>query len=199
MYTPRKQAPKVFEDGILVTMPTTVLRSPSDLYEAWREITDLPRFIDELESVERLDARRSRWTVKGPGGPVTWDAEITADTPGQMIAWRSIDGGEIKTAGTVTFTPLGGDRGTRVDVTLEYVAPMGKLGQAAAVVTGTDPKLLIRRALHRFRQVMETGEVAVVRGQPVGAGRDDGPDGDKQRRTDADLRDVANMHMEQTS
>lgn len=193
MYTPQRQAPQVFEGGIRMHLVTTVMRSPDDLYEAWRDLTDLPRFIDQLESVVILDDRRSHWTTRGPAGPVSWEAEITTDEPGRRIAWRSTSDSDIKTAGTVAFTPLATGRGTRVDVTLEYVPPLGKVGAGLGKATATDAKTQIRQALHRFRQVMETGEVAVRTGQPIGAGRDDGRDGDQTRDTDADVRDIARM------
>lgn len=189
--TRRPPPPPAFDDSVRVTDVTTVLRSPEDLYNAWREITDLPRFIDSLESVVRINATRSAWTTSAPGGEVSWEAEVTQDIPGRVIAWRSVVGSDIKTAGTVSFTPLDHDRGTRVDVVLEYVPPMGAIGRAASKATGDDAKTQVRRALHRFRQVMETGEAAVRHGQPAGKGRDDRPDGDDRRETDPDLRDVA--------
>jgi uncharacterized membrane protein len=190
--TRRPPPPPAFDDSVRVMDVTTVLRSPEDLYHAWREITDLPRFIDSLESVVPITDRRSRWTAAGPGASeATWEADITEDVPARVIAWRSVDGSDIKTAGSVSFTPLDHDRGTRVDVVLEYVAPMGALGRAASKATGDDAKTQVRRALHRFRQVMETGEAAVRHGQPAGEGRDDRPDGDDHRETDSDLRDVA--------
>lgn len=184
--------PPVFEDGRQVRGVTIVLRSPDDLYRAWRELTDLPRFIVTLESVTRIDEHRSRWVAKAPvGQTVEWEAEITEDTPGRSIAWRSVKGSDVQTAGIILFTPLDHDRGTRVEVIVEYVAPFGAVGVAIGKVTGDDARTQVRRAMHRFRQVMETGEAAVRQGQPAGEGRDNRPDGDGQRNTDPDVRDVA--------
>lgn len=192
MTSDRHLPPPMFEDGRQVRGVTTILRSPEDLYQAWRELTDLPRFIDTLRSVTPIDERRSRWVANAPAGQsVEWEAEITGDTPGRSIAWRSVEGSKIKTAGVIEFTPLDHDRGTRVEVILEYVAPFGALGAAVGKVTGDDPRTQVRRSMHRFRQVMETGEAAVRQGQPAGEGRDDRPDGRGTRKTDPDVRDVA--------
>lgn len=191
MDTIRRPLPPEFDDSIRVTDVTTVLRSPDDLYHAWREVTDLPRFIDSLESVVRINETRSAWTASAPGGEVTWEADITRDIPGRVIAWSSVEDSSVRTAGSVSFTPLDHGRGTRVEVVLEYVPPLGKVGRAASKLTGDDARTQVRRALHRFRQVMETGEAAVRHGQPAGEGRDDRPDGDDHRETDPDLRDIA--------
>lgn len=192
MASDRHLPPPVFEDGRQVRGVTTILRSPEDLYRAWRELTDLPRFIDTLKSVIPIDEGRSRWVAKAPAGQTAeWEAEITDDTPGRSIAWRSVEDSDIKTAGVIEFTPLEHNRGTRVEVILEYVAPLGAFGAAVGKVTGDDPRTQVRRAMHRFRQVMETGEVAVRQGQPAGEGRHDRPDGRGTRKTDPDVRDVA--------
>lgn len=191
----REQAEHLYDHGSHVKACTTIMRSPQDLYAAWRGLSDLPRFIDHLEKVEALDDRRSRWSTKGPAGStLSWDAEIIRDEPGKRIVWRSLPGSQIENAGTIEFTPISESRGTRVDVTFEYVPPAGKLGAALAKASGEGAKKQARNALHRFRQVMETGEAATVIGQPVGEGGVHGPD--DERRTDSNLHDIAEGKQE---
>ena len=49
-----------------------------------------PRFMAHLADVDTTTNGRSRWTVKGPLGlQVQWEAEIIADEPGRLIAWKS--------------------------------------------------------------------------------------------------------------
>jgi uncharacterized membrane protein len=36
-------------------------RSPEELYQFWRNFENLPRFMNHLQSVQVLDAQRSRW------------------------------------------------------------------------------------------------------------------------------------------
>jgi uncharacterized membrane protein len=187
-----KYQPQVFDDGLMVTAVTTVLRDPQDLYEVWRDLEQLPRFIHELESVERIGDGLSRWTVRGPADrKVSWDARVTEDVPGRVIAWKSTDGSENQTAGKVVFSPQGPQRGTRVEVTLEYVPPWGGIGLGVSKATGSDARTMARKALHRFRQLMETGEVATTHAQPAGEGNPALEEQGEPRPTDHNMHDLA--------
>jgi uncharacterized membrane protein len=73
--------------------------------------------------------------------------------------------------GAVRFFDAVGDRGTVVYVHLEYVPPAGALGAAIARLSGQSPQRLVREALPRMKQLLETGEIATTRGQPSGSGR----------------------------
>ena len=61
-----------------------------------------------LESVERITDTLSRWRAKGPGGTVVeWNAEIINEVPNQVIGWRSIEGSDVVSAGSVNFDDAG--------------------------------------------------------------------------------------------
>jgi uncharacterized membrane protein len=99
---------------------------------------------------------------------VEWDAEIVTDKPNEVIAWRSLDGSDVDTAGSVHFRELPGGRGTEVRVELKYDPPAGKLGTAVAKLFGLSPEAQIRADLRRFKQILEAGEVPSTAGQPHG-------------------------------
>lgn len=171
-------ATRLFESGVHATGAATVQRSAMDLYGVWRRLDLLPLFIDGLRSVELVEKNRSRWTVDGPGSRTyAWEAEIIADEPGRMVAWKTLPGSDVQSAGTVRFEELPFDRGTEVRVTIEWVPPGKALGAAVARATGDDARTRIHGALHRLRQLMETGEISTTAGQPVGG---------KQRRKGAE-------------
>src|SRR3954449_10658415 len=75
-----------------------------------------------------------------------------------------IDGLEAQ----VEFKPAPGDRGTEIHVTLSADPPGGKLGEAAAKLTGALPQAKVKDELRRFKQRVETGEVARSDGTPEG-------------------------------
>jgi uncharacterized membrane protein len=147
--------------GVIVEESVTINRSASELYRFWRNLENLPRFMSHLESVERITDTLSRWRAKGPAGmDVEWNAEIINEVPDQVIGWRSIEGSDVVSAGSVNFADAGAGRGTRVRVRLQYSPPGGKAGAAIAKLMGRDPATEIREDLRRFKQLIEAGEVA---------------------------------------
>jgi uncharacterized membrane protein len=151
--------------GIKVEQTVTVNRSPEELYDFWRNLENLPRFMRHLESVQ-VEGDRSHWVAKGPLGIcVQWDAEIYNENPNEMIAWRSLEGADVDNTGSVHFTPAPPGRGTEVRVVLKYNPPAGKLGAGIAKLLGEDPKQQILDDLRRFRQLVEAGAIATTEGQ----------------------------------
>ena len=137
-------------------------KQPAELFAFWRDFGNLPRIMEHLESVEVLDDRRSRWRVKAPAGRhVEWEAEIHHEVPGELIAWKSAADARVPNAGSVHFRDVPGGRGTEVRVVLEYEPPAGKLGAAVARLFGEEPGIQVREDLRRFKQLVETGELAV--------------------------------------
>jgi uncharacterized membrane protein len=125
--------------------------------------------MEYLESVRQLDQRRSHWVAKGPAGRrVEWDAEIISEIPGELIGWRTLDGADVVSAGSVRFIPAAGNRGTHVRVRLQYDPPGGKVGAAIAWIFGKEPSQTILEDLRRFKQLMEAGEIPTTVGQPRG-------------------------------
>jgi uncharacterized membrane protein len=145
--------------GILVEESVTISRPVEELYSFWRQLENLPRFMRHLESVERITDTLSRWRAKGPGGKVVeWNAEIINEVPNKLIAWRSIEGSEVVSAGSVHFDAAGPDRRTRIRVRLQYHPPGGKLGAAVARLLGRDPGSEIREDLRTLKRLLESGE-----------------------------------------
>jgi uncharacterized membrane protein len=154
--------------GRHVERTMTVRRSPNEVYQAWRDLEGWPRLLpDHLVAVTAVEPGRSRWLMTGPGGmTVTWEAELTADEPGRLVAWRSTPRSDVDIAGSVSFSPAPGGRGTEIKVIVTYAPPGGKLGAAAASLLGQGGDRLVREALRRFKQLMETGEVATATPAP---------------------------------
>ena len=161
----------------------TINRSPQELYKFWRDFENLPRFMENLESVTRLDDQRSHWVAIGPGGKeIEWDAEIYNEKEGELIAWRSLPGSDLTNAGSVHFEPAPDGRGTYLKVTLNYNPPGGKAAALFAKLFGQEPGQLVEHNLKRLKQLIETGELPTTEGQP--SGRAKKTESTKQRKQD---------------
>jgi len=145
--------------GIRIAKSITINRSPSEVYEYWRDLRHLPAFISYLESVT-VDHGQSTWRAKGPVGvTLEWRAEVTADQRDEHLAWRSMPGASIPNRGQVRFAHAAGNRGTQLSVELFYEPPGGPLGAAFARLLGALPALQLESDLRRLKQILETGEV----------------------------------------
>jgi uncharacterized membrane protein len=133
------------------------------VYSFWRRLENLPRFMRYLDSVREDAADRSHWVAIGPlGARVEWDAELINDIENKVIAWRSLPGSDVTTAGSVNFDVVRGGRQTQVTVNLQYAPPAGKTGAWVATLLGREPSQTIREDLRRLKQILEAGEIALA-------------------------------------
>lgn len=147
-------------DRALVGETVTINRPPEELYAFWRAPANLVAVMDNIASIEPIDDTRSRWTVKAPAGrKVSWESVITHDVPGKEITWQSAPGADIANSGRIEFQDAG-PRGTVVRAVIAYDPPGGTIGQVIAKLFQREPRLQARRDLRRFKQLMETGEIA---------------------------------------
>jgi uncharacterized membrane protein len=150
------------EKGTLIGRSVTINRPRHEIYARWRDFTRFPEFMDNVRSVEKVDDKRSRWTIEAPAGKtVELVTETTHDVPGERIAWKSVEGSDITTAGEALFHDAPPGRGTVVQLVMTYAPPAGGLGKLVAKLFQREPAIQSRRDLRRFKQLMETGEVTV--------------------------------------
>ena len=150
-----------WHEAAIVGRTVAINRPRAELYAFWRDFRNLAQFLENIESVEIGDDRRSHWVIKAPAGQtVEWDSRITDDEPDRLIAWESLEGGDIKNAGRIEFKDGAPGRGTLVTATIVYEPPGGDVGKLIAKLFQKEPKVQARRDLRRFKQLMETGEIS---------------------------------------
>jgi uncharacterized membrane protein len=171
--TSAKSLPETIADAaglnkaIRVEKTVTINRSASDLYSFWRNLENLPTFMQHLKQVTEYDNGRSHWVATAPlGASVEWDAQVIRDQPDHLIAWASVEGADVENSGFVRFQSAPQGRGTEVKVVMEYSPPGGALTGALAKLFGEEPEQQIGAELSRFKQLMEAGEIANTEGQP---------------------------------
>jgi uncharacterized membrane protein len=135
----------------------TINKPPAEVYAFYRKLSQLPMFMDYLESVRETEGKVSHWVARLPiGGTISWDARITEDRPGELIAWQSVEGSLIQTSGRVSFSKTPGRNMTEVRVEMQ----LGFLGtKPSTSVAKFFARPQIKGDLRRLKQVLETGEV----------------------------------------
>jgi uncharacterized membrane protein len=139
----------------------SIMRPREELYAFWRDFRNLATFMENIVSIEVVDDQRSHWTVRGPNGDYQWTARVTEDQPGQAIAWESEDG-DVQNSGRIEFRDGPPGHGTYVRAILAYRPPMGAIGKLIATFMQKEPQISSSRDLRRFKQLMETGEIATT-------------------------------------
>jgi uncharacterized membrane protein len=136
------------------------------VWELWSNFENFPRFMSHLREVRKIDEGRSHWVAVGPAGvPVEWDAIVTDWVQNQLIAWKSVEGSTVESAGRVRFQPTP-EGGTEIQVQMSYNPPAGVVGHAVASLFGTDPKRAMDEDMVRLKSLLEEGKTRAD-GEPV--------------------------------
>ncbi|RVU00301.1 DUF2892 domain-containing protein [Mucilaginibacter limnophilus] len=163
-------------EGFEVTSSVTILKPRNEVYQFWRQLENLPKFMEYLKSVKQIDDKRSHWVAKVPKNiisketlsTVAWDAKIEQEEENNRIVWRSEPNSEVENSGEVRFTDAPANRGTVVQATISYHPPFGVAGELAAKLLNPAFKELVKQDLRRFKRLLEAGEIPTIIGQPSG-------------------------------
>lgn len=138
------------EESVIVDRP------PQQIYDFWRNFENLPQFMDNIESVTRLNEVRSHWKIKAPAGTsVEFNSLVTEDIPGRLIAWKSEEGASVPNRGRVEFIETSDGGGTNVRATISYEPPAGAIGRVVAKLFQREPGVQARQDLDRLKELLE--------------------------------------------
>jgi uncharacterized membrane protein len=139
---------------------TININAPVDeVFRFWANFQNFPLFMANVIEVRpHKDGRDSHWVVRGPAGTrLEWDAELSRFDPDRLIAWKTLDGAAVQSAGRVNFSPNDAG-GTQIDIHLSYNPPAGALGHTVATLLGRDPKTELDEDMVRFKSLIEEGK-----------------------------------------
>lgn len=157
MLSGRSSRSQGHRENALVRESVTINRPARELYDFWRDFTNLPQFMENIKSVHKLGDRRSHWVIKAPAGTsVEFDSRVVDDVPGKLIAWESEEGASVPNRGRVEFTQSSSGA-TLVRATISYDPPAGAAGQLIAKIFQREPAIQARQDLARFKEIMESG------------------------------------------
>ena len=146
----------------------TVNKDKYDVYDAWRSLENLPLFMQHLQSVKEISSTRSHWVAQVPKGlgTIEWEADIVRDVEGEVLSWKSVPGAMVDNAGEVVFKDAPGNRGTEVHAVISYIPPGGDVSKLAAKLLNNAFERLVREDMRRFKRMIETGELPVIKYDP---------------------------------
>ncbi len=146
----------------IVGRAVTINKPVGEVFAFFRDFANLPAFMENVEQIDVIDAKRSHWVVKGPAKlTYEWDALVTDEAQDRYIEWSSQPGADVDNSGRVEFRDAGA-RGTVVIATIMYDPPGGVVGKLIAKMFQREPAMQARRDLRRLKQLMETGEIATA-------------------------------------
>jgi uncharacterized membrane protein len=152
-----------YELGLRIDQDIEIQRPPEEVYRFWRNLANLARFMRNIESVQETEGKRSHWKVKTASGQtMEWDAVIHNELANELIAWRSLPGADVDSAGSVWFKPTPGGHGTELRVEMQFNPPGGAIGAAVAKLWGDDPDRDMWEDLERLKHELETEPPARV-------------------------------------
>lgn len=135
-----------------------VVNAPKDqVYAFWRELSNLPKFMEHLKSVEEISEGVSLWTANTPGGMVDlqWNAEITREEAGTYLGWQSLEGSMIDNAGKIEFRETLNGTGTELHIEIDYFPPAGSIGRGIVSLFNGIFERMIREDIQRFKTYAE--------------------------------------------
>ena len=110
------------EKSIIVNAPV------AEVYDRWLRFEELPKFINSLGNVERIDDTHFSYSNHRDGKEQSGVIEVIRKIPERTVAWRTIaDGVGL---GVVSFEPLS-DTATEITLKLRSVFDPSISGQSA--------------------------------------------------------------------
>ncbi|MGC3982874.1 MAG: SRPBCC family protein [Steroidobacteraceae bacterium] len=138
-----------------LTRSVVINRPRAEVFDFCRDFHNLPRFMENIESVEVRDASHMHWIVRGTEGRlVEWDSLVIEATIDEAISWASEMDASIQNSGRLEFSDAP-DGGTQVTATILYEQPSCVIGKLATKLFQRESSLQTYLDLHRFKQLME--------------------------------------------
>lgn len=137
------------------------IRVDASQQRTWDYVSNFGNFdawMSDIKEVKILPDAESEWHLGGPLGiPVSWKAITTAIEVPRHLAWKSLEG-DLQTSGFIKVEPDG--TGSRITVNVEYIPPLGAIGEVFAEIF-KDPQKMLEQNLedlsHKLSKLPEDG------------------------------------------
>lgn len=134
----------------------TVNKPRQEVYDFWRQLENLPLFMEHLKRVQNLTEDVSEWEACIPGGMwhIRWRSKIVKEIPYELLGWHSLPGSSIENTGKIEFKDaIGG--GTKIHAVISYHAPFGIPGEGTARIFNPYFSEMVRQDIKNFKTFIE--------------------------------------------
>lgn len=133
----------------------------ADQNKVWDYVSNyqnFSQFMPNIERIELLEGDTSEWHLSGPLGiPVSWQAITSIKQAPSHLAWHSVKG-TIETKGFIKLEPA--NMGTKITVHMEYMPPLGAIGEAFAKIF-KDPQKMLEDGVAKLASLFNGSDVVV--------------------------------------
>lgn len=158
-------------DEVYVYIAEASVRVEANQNATWTYVSNYQNFdqiMSNVKEVKMLSSDTSEWHMSGPLGiPVSWQAITSANEAPSHLAWQSVKG-SIDTTGFIKVEPEG--TGSKVTVHVEYVPPLGALGEMFASIF-KDPQKMLEHDLEKLGGMIQGAPVEAMNKQETRATR----------------------------
>lgn len=147
---------KTHPRNINIRGQVTVKKPLEEVYSFWRNLENLPLFMNHLNKVTPTNDARTQWnfSTSGVTGLLEWDTEIVKEEKNHLLGWHSLPGSSIENSGKVVFEPQGDDI-TEIHIVISYKAPFGTVGEKIGRWINPLLEDTIKADIERYKQYME--------------------------------------------
>jgi len=122
--------------------------SPRTAYERWTAFDSVPHFMQGRQAHVAPEGLRIVLAIRVGPRELTWDAELTDDSPGHRIGWRSVGGDFHPHSGQIIFDSYQEGQ-TRITVDLEF-------GPQVSIAKREPARSCVRWILDKFAKSLRT-------------------------------------------
>lgn len=158
------------KECVTVHAVQTIAAQPEQVFQLYSRAEAIPIWQEAVIAVTPSGDGHVHWVVEEPatGTQMEFDSEVVTSIPAVRHVSRVLDGPFAGSTDSLTFEPHPHGRGTIVTWVSEFKLPAANLSSTVAKVTSRGPQQAVAENLRRLKQLIESGEIPSVEGQPAG-------------------------------
>ena len=148
----------------------TIAASPEQIFNIYARAELLPTWQEGVVSVERTGDKTLHWVMQDPGTgkQFEFDAEELEIVPGKRHVSRVTNGPTAGTTEIFTLEPHPAGRGTIATFVSDFTLPGGAITHTLGAIVSRSPTQIVIENLRHLKELIESGEIPSVEGQPAG-------------------------------